>query len=88
MLEKKWETLPEETFVLDIETDRIMMKDPLPCGPQPFTSVLESNLWAKMSEENRFEGPKEEFWIDFALKMKQMFLNFVIYALVPGKLLN
>ena len=65
--------------MLDIEQDHVLLKDPLPSAPQPFTSVLESNLRAKLKEQSKFQGSQEDFWIDFTLKVKQMFLNFVIY---------
>lgn len=84
----KWRTLPDEIFVVDIESNKVQMKEPLPPLPPTFSGVLETTLESHLSKLNKIdrsstqsENNIEEFWAKTSLAIKQEFLYFLIFLM-------
>lgn len=84
----KWRGLPEEVFVVDIETNKIQIKEPLPPLPPTFTGVVETQLEQHLAKMNTIDRSSttsakdmEEFWIKTSLAIKQEFLYLVIFLM-------
>lgn len=83
----KWEGLPEDVFVVDIETNKIQIKEPLPPLPPTFSGVLESTLEQHLAKQKLFKRSSytseeiEEFWIKTSMNIKQEFLYFLIFLM-------
>lgn len=84
----KWRILPEEVFVVDIETNKVLIKEPLPPLPPTFTGVVETQLEQHLNKLNSIDRSSdasakdlEEFWIRTSLSIKQEFLYLVIFLM-------
>lgn len=84
----KWRILPDEVFVVDIESNKVLMKEPLPPLPPTFSGVLETTLESHLSKLNKIDRSStnsdrdiEEFWAKTSLSIKQEFLYFLIFLM-------
>ena len=83
----KWEGLPEDIFVVNIETNKIQIKEPLPPLPPTFSGVLESTLEQHLAKQKIFKRSSytseeiEQFWIKTSMNIKQEFLYFLIFLM-------
>jgi hypothetical protein len=84
----KWRMLPDEVFVVDIESNKVSMKEPLPPLPPTFSGVLETTLESHLSKLNKIDMSStnsdrdiEDFWAKTSLSIKQEFLYFLIFLM-------
>lgn len=84
----KWKLLPDDVFVVDIESNKIQTKEPLPPLPPTFSGVLESTLEQHLSKLKQHRGSNssdssemEEFWVKASMNIKQEFLYFLIFLM-------
>jgi hypothetical protein len=81
----KWGCLAEETFVVDIETNKMYLKEPLPPLPPTLSGVLQTTLEQYLSKLDRNSMTNtrelEDFWVKTSLSIKQEFLYFLIFLM-------
>ena len=84
----KWRALPEEIFVVDIESNKIQLKEPLPPLPPTFSGVLQTTLESHLSKLVMIDRSStnsnkeiEDFWAKTSLAIKQEFLYFLIFLM-------
>ena len=84
----RWRALPDDIFVVDIETNKIQIKEPLPPLPPTFAGILENILDQHLSKYRKMEKSSkvskqelEEFWIKTSMSIKQEFLYFLIFLM-------
>lgn len=76
------------SIVVDIESSKIQLKEPLPSLPPTLTGILENILDQHISNYKKLEKSgkvskqeMEEFWIKTSMSIKQEFLFFLIFLM-------
>ena len=81
----KWSSLAGEIFVVDIESNKTYLKEPLPPLPPTLSGVLQTTLEQYLSKLDRSSMTSnrelEDFWVKTSLSIKQEFLYFLIFLM-------
>lgn len=85
---QRWDSLEDDIFIVNIETNKITVKEPLPPLPPTFSDVLEKTLEGHLSRFNSVDRSSnesdkdfEDFWVKASLTIKQEFLYFIIFLM-------
>ncbi|CAI2364368.1 unnamed protein product [Moneuplotes crassus] len=85
---QRWDSLEDDIFIVNIETNKITVKEPLPPLPPTFSDVLEKTLEGHLSKFNSVDRSSnesdkdfEDFWVKASLTIKQEFLYFIIFLM-------